>query len=469
MKNFSPKSPNLFLFCLIIGFSLFPLPTLSSSIEVTPKDSKGEKVTIKVKVFNDQKIPIEGLKKENLSLQTERTDQETALKNLPSNEIIDFKQPNQITPDPADIVILLDMSGSMKRPVASSKDNEISKLKGATNAIKEFLVTVQKDKLPFNVAIVPFPFKTEEYCKYMYDVDPNILQENLLPFDREKLETKLNELSAIDVCGATNLYEPVKTTVKYLGDSKRLEEIDKDSWQNNPLVKWFTQSEEGSQTLSRKLAVILVSDGFHSVDDRSTETEKFNNLKQTLQAYPSVTVHTLGYGESLKHLRDRATCKPSISDQELESDQGIELLRRQCSLGRKIDINEFIVDENRLKEMAQLTGGIPRFSENDQEVAESLTTFLTSLREYEVTFNLPDSDRGSTHQVLLTINYPEHNLKGIKSSPTKIVMTNFVYKSLLPYQRFLILVMTVIVGGIGIFAFKLWSQHLKKQAKLFLK
>jgi hypothetical protein len=384
-----------------------------------------------------------------------------------SNEILDFKQPNQTTPDPADIVILLDMSGSMGHPVSSQKDGGTTKLKGATNAIKKFLATLREQKLPFNVAIVPFAFKTTGGCRYTYDVKSHILKENLLPVTSEKLDTKLNELSGTAVCGATNLYKPVETTVEYLGDRKRLEEIDKDSWQNNPFVKWFTQSEEGSKTPSRKLAVILLSDGFH-VYERKTEKKQFDSLKQTFKDHPSVTVHTLGYGESLKDLRDRAICKHSISDQKLESDQGIELLSSQCSLGKKIDINEFIVDENRLKEMAQLTGGIPRFSENDQEVAESLTTFLTSLREYEVTFNLPDSDRGSTHQVLLIINDPQRNLKGITSSPSKIVMTNFVYKFLPPYQRFLILGITVIVGGIGIFAFKLWSQHLRKQAKLFL-
>jgi hypothetical protein len=472
MANFSLKSPNLFLSCLIISLSFFPLPTLASKVEVAPKETNGEKVTIKVKVLGDQKIPVEGLKKENLSIDTERTDQKIPLKNLPNNEIIDFKQPNQTTPDPADIVILLDMSGSMRRPVASGKDGGMTKLKGATDAIREFLNGLKEEKLPFNVAIVPFAFKTIDNCGYTYDVNPNILKENLLPVNSGELDAKLNELSGINVCGATNLYDPVKTTVEYLGDRKRLAEINKDSWRNNPFVKWFTQSEEDPQIPPRKLAVILLSDGFH-VYQRQTETEQFDSLKQTLKAYPSVTVHTLGYGESLKNLRDRATCNSFIGDQDLESDQGIELLRSQCSLGKAIDgkaidINEFIVDENRLKEIAKPSGGIPAFSDNAQEVAQSLKTVLTSLREYEVTFNMPDSDRGSSHEVILTINEPQRNLNNIKSSSTKIGMSNFVYKSLPPYQRLFILMITATVGGIGIFTFRFWSQNLKKQAKLFL-
>lgn len=444
--------------CLTILLGLFPLPSFAYTIEVAPKSIQGDQVTLKVKVLDDQRVPIQGLTSDNLSIQTQRIDQRMFSKNSVNPQSVNFLPPNRTEADLADIVILLDMSGSMKHPV-SPKEGEVTKLKGATDAIREFLTAVRKNNLPFNIAIIPFGYG----CEYSYEVNSNVIKANLLSVNDNRLDQRLDALSQVPVCAATNLYNPLEETVQYLGDAQRVAEMEKQSQSDNIFIKWLTQSSEKYETSSRRLAVILLSDGFH-VFQRETEKQQFETLSQILNS--SVPIHTLGYGESLTTLLDRAKCPYSISDKQLKEDINFEKIRK-CKLPSRIDITEFIVDHKRLTQIAELTGGIHLFPDNAQDVADSLKTFLTSLREYELIFNMPNADRGSTHEFTLTINDSQRSI-GITSDSTKVTMDNFVYKSIPPIQRFSILFITIVFGGIGIFSFNSWSQQLKKQAKSFL-
>jgi hypothetical protein len=468
-----------FLPGLSILLGLFPLASLAYTIEVTPKGTQGEQVTLKVQVLDDQRVPIQGLTKEDFAIQTNRTDKQTSGQKSIKAQVVEFLQPSQTQADPADIVILLDMSASMKHPVSPNKE-QVTKLQGAIDATREFLATVRKDNLPFNVAIVPFAYG----CDYSYEVNSSIIAKKLLPVNQDngQLDKTLDELSQVPVCGATNLYDPLKEAVQYLGNAQRVAEIEKKSQSHSLLVKWFTQSSTQFQFSQRRLAVILLSDGFHVYKGKKEtepepEPEQFESLKETLNPSAkesdqnltsnlTVTVHTLGYGEPLTTLRDRAYCPDNITDQELEGEDRFSKLRK-CKLPEGIDITEFIVDKKRLTEIAQATGGIHLFPDNAQDVAESLKTFLTSLREYEITVTIPDADRGSTHEVILEVNNFERGID-TKSEPIKMTMGNFLYKTLPPPQRFGILFLIMLGGGLGVYSFNNWSQKLKQAAKKFL-
>ena len=190
--------------------------------------------------------------------------------------------------------------------------------------------------------------------------------------------------------------------------------------------------------------------------------KRFQDLLNLITQYSQVTVHTMGYGESLSQLRDRANCYGYYpSDQYLTVDNILKF----CRLKRQ-DIKEFVVDENRLTEIAQkTTGGIAKFPKDSQEVIDNLKTFLTTLRKYEITYQQPGADRASFHQTQVVVNSPTQGLNNLASQPSDVRMDNFFYYSLSGWERLGILVLTIIVSLGGAFKFNSWSQELKKQVK----
>jgi hypothetical protein len=170
----------------------------------------------------------------------------------------------------------------------------------------------------------------------------------------------------------------------------------------------------------------------------------------------------MGYGESLAQLRDRANCQSYVSDKNLTVNQ---MLPPSCWLEEE-DIEEFIVDENSLRTIAQTTKmGRAKFPKTSQEVIDSLNAFLTTLREYEITYQQPEADRASSHQTKVIVNKRTQGLNNTASAPQDIKMNRFFYRSLSIVERLGIFIGTIAVGIVGFKQFNNWSKQLKEQSR----
>ncbi len=414
-----------------ILFNIFPLPVLANynAVEIIRDSSKGDNVSLKVRVVDDERIPIRGLTTENFEVKTTLPDGTEEILKQPDIRLI---PPEKAKPDPTYLVILLDMSGSMKH----EDDSGTIKLRGAINGVQAFLEDIEAQNLPLKVALVPFG----EGCYNDYPVTQEIIRESLESRPYRKTKSFLNKLARVDVCAATNLYQPLTEAVEFLGTEERF--------------------QANSSGIIPRLGVILFTDGFDADDDREREEKRFQELKNTLQQYNHVTVHTMGYGESLSQVYKRADCDLYLSRNE----RTVNNLLRWCYIEGK-DIREFIVDQDRLEEIARTTGGISRFPENAQEVIDSLNTFLTTLREYEITYQQPGAEKASSYETQVIVNSDTHRLNNLASNSITIRLKNFLYQPLSLCERLSILFITIILGIWGKNQFNQWSQHLKQQAK----
>lgn len=422
---------------IAIGFlvALWAQPVFASSVEIVRWSTQCERVTLRVRVIDDNNVPIQGLRAKDFQIKTTgaRGQQIT----LRSSQI-NFLSSQQSQPDPAYLVMLLDMSGSMRHKDLAGK----KKQEEAVKAIREVIRDIRAENMPVQIALIPFGEKGKN-CTQGFKVDVDEISQKLVKVTDNQLDEQLNYLAGIEVCAATKIYEPLAETVKFLGESNF------ESSRNDIIGK----------PLPPRLAVILLSDGYDVV--RSNERERFQNLIDVLHQYPQVTVHTMGYGETLRQLHDRANC--SLTDSKLTVDN----VSSRCRLPKQ-DINEFIVDENRLNEIAQLTGGIYRLPGNAEEVVETLRTFLTTLREYEITYRQPGSDRASLHQTTVGVILPSRQIDLTAETKT-IRMSNFNYCPLSLSNRFSILALTLVLLGVpSLLLFIAWSKKLKSQAERLL-
>lgn len=402
--------------------------------------TEGNNVHLRVKVLNESNIP-----KSDLNPSDFRVVTADASEAIEPTVILPKAEGAKATP--ADFIILLDMSGSMKYPDAQ----QVKKLDGAINAIREFLNAVERENLSVNISLVPFG-ESGAGCPNkdgILTVTEQKIKSNFLPATDNQLKTQLNDLAKVNVCAATNLYAPLETAVKYL---------------NNESVTNGNSST--NEPIKKQLAVILLSDGFHTYK-RATESLQFEGLKKILQqSAPYVTVHTLGYGESLSELYKKSLCQRLIIPEELSVDALIENKCQQEDNPNtvdidesKINISEFLVDQPRLEEIAKLTGGIHQFPDNAQDVANSLITFLESLREYELIYKQPGADQATLHHSMVKI-IPNN----LTSGPVDIRMGNMDYVSLnLTERLYLMAGVLILFVLIGALPFMQWSRYLKQE------
>ncbi|MEG4595411.1 vWA domain-containing protein [Microcoleus sp. F8_C2] len=427
------------LITLATLFAILPLPALAASLEITRWRVEGDRVTLRVKVLDDRRIPIQGLKTQDFKVQT--TDSSGNLVMVNPDEIT-LTSSDQVQIDPAYLVLLLDMSGSMKNKDLAGAQ----KLKSAINGIREFIREVRDKRLPVSLALVPFG-EGGSGCLYDFAVNEIVIKQNLLDANSSKIDKQLEQLENIKVCSATNIYQPVAKAVEYLGEITN-------SLNSNKLV-------QNSQNIPPKLGVILLSDGYDVY--RSNESERFQELLQVLQQNPQVTVHTMGYGEKLNELRDRAhrnnPNKCPITGEKLTVDNVVN----RCRLSGE-DIREYIVDERRLTEIAEVTRGIHLFPGNPKEVIDSLRTFLTTLREYELVYRQPGADRASLHKTVAQVRSPFRQLN-LTSEPQNIRLNNFAYRSPSWQERFIIFIIILLLSLASILLFLKWSQNLKAEAE----
>ncbi|MEI6370997.1 MAG: hypothetical protein WCO49_15010, partial [Nostocales cyanobacterium ELA608] len=124
----------------------------------------------------------------------------------------------------------------------------------------------------------------------------------------------------------------------------------------------------------------------------------------------------------------------------------------------------YIVDQPRLKQIAELTGGISKFPQDVNEAVNSLETFFKALREYELQYIQPNAAPAEEYQVQVSVNSSNRELN-INAEPVKIRMPNIsFYKLPLIPDRLFILILTLGILGGGILWFKRWSQQLKTEA-----
>ena len=398
-------------------------------------------VKMRVKVSNKEGNFNPNLQESDFSVETinefgqERTIQPTVI--LPTD--------TSVKTTPADVIIMLDMSGSMKFRDSSPGRRRI-KFKGAIDAIDKFIdATNEKPNLTVRIGLAPFGKGGNQFT-----VSNKSLDANFYPSNSEKLKEKIEELANEKISASTNLYQPLETAVKYLRNSVELT-----SDNNNKTDNYQ----------SKQLVVIVLSDGFHN-HDRETEEIQFERLKKILQPQdsqkPKVKVHTLGYGESLKKIYDSSKCKIKLTEPQLTEDKTIiqdkviDQIIENCEHPRT-SIDQLIVDQPRLREIADSTGGIHQFPDNVEEVAQSLIKFLESLQEYELEYKQPDADRATKYQAKVLV-------KGLTSNAQDYRITNIGYEPLKFKTRgLLILVALVTFGLIGVLPFFLWSQKLRAE------
>ena len=123
---------------------------------------------------------------------------------------------------------------------------------------------------------------------------------------------------------------------------------------------------------------------------------------------------------------------------------------------------EEFVDQNRLKQIANVTRGIALFSSNAEDVSRNLTEFLEAMfDEYEITYIQPtNADRGSLHNVRVGVNSSE---KMVESVPKSYVFP-WVPRSLPGNIRaiVLLLVLAVLLGA-GFIPFLIWAKSIKQE------
>ena len=346
---------------------------------------------------------------------------------LDSSYIVDWRNPKEAEPPPAWLVILFDFSGSMKR--ADSRG--VIKLVGAIEAIREFNESLADRSNNTQISIVPFgesgssctgyPVRDKTLDKFVFAGDVKL--DNYLSY----LEQQKDSL-----CASTNLYDPLRTSVEFLNDSE--------SKRFNPCNKQKTE-----RCLKPRLSIILLSDGYHSVGD---EEQDFKELADFLAINKNVVIHTLGYGLTPEKLAQK--CRISSPFQRKDIDR--------CK--NKVAKDEF-VDQDRLREIAEMTGGIFEFSEDATKVSEKLREFLDAiLGEYIISYRQPISDRAESH--LVSVEVTTGNSK-IQSEQVSYTMPWVAPAPSMPTRikfLFCVLATLAVCGGVP---FWMWLKLVKRK------
>ena len=386
-----------------------------------------DRVTVRIKVYGAEDKPLTGLKETDFSLFVEDKKNGKQEVQFRSN---DWKSPQETTPPPAWVVILLDMSGSMREEDSQGT----TKLQGAINAIETFIdLAAKREDNKTKIAIVPFG-EPGTGCPG-FSVDKNTLDlDNFVLAGDVKLQNKLDTLADAEsiLCASTDLYQPLTQAIKFLGKTK-----------DSP-----SYLQEGEKGLEPRLSIILLSDGYHN---KPNEKQDFETLKRLLELNDQIIVHTLGYG---------------LTPEELQTKYGLEKPATRQDIGTgpgKVPEKQF-VDRDRLAEIGRLTGGIREFSGDAKEIAKNLQLFLIALLgEYEITYTEPNPERGGRKNLEVVVESPKDD-SPVASQPKSYTVTIFG-RTLPGKTRFFMLLSTLAVMVLGgVVPFWFWAQELKRQA-----
>lgn len=399
----------------LLGFLTSPSWGQAHEAEIvgTPETDE-DRVTLKVKVRRADGRPIVTLDERDFALEVDGQ----------AVEIEEWESAEDATPPPAWVVVLLDFSGSMK-----GKDSRgTTKYEGAIKAIHAFIDRSAESGGDIQVAIVPFG-EPGESCP-VADIPPvnKKTLDRFFPTGDFKLQNYLETLGKRTPCASTDLYEPLNRTVRFLAD-------------NNDIR--FHPPEE-SKISQPRLAVILLSDGYHTKTE--TEQQDFETLQYLLEKHEDIVVHTLGYGLTPEQLGEKYGLGKPATRKDLGNGKG------------KVPFAEF-VDKDRLAEIADMTGGVAEFSGEEEAVAEALQLFFNSLLEYQLVYTTPNTQRGSKHEVKAIIeNSIESPIAGY---------TIAVFGRSLPLEVRLAMmgIIVCILGLGGVLPFWFWGKKLKEEAE----
>lgn len=372
-----------------------------------------DRVTARIKVRGDEDKPLIGLNETDFRLFVD--DQEVFFRSQ------DWQSPQEATPPPVWVVVLLDMSGSMKTADSSGT----TKLQGAINAIEKFTDLAAKRGGNTQISIVPFG-EGEGGCAG-YSVDNNTLDKFLAANDF-KLQNRLDNLAKSVPCASTDLYEPISDAIKFLGNT------------NDP--RFYLP--EGKKGLEPRLSIILLSDGYHNKPD---EERDFEILTRQFRLNNNIIVHTLGYGLTPEQLGDR---------------YGLGRAATREDVNNPVPAEEF-VDRERLAEIAKLTGGIGEFSGDAAEIAENLQSFLDDLLgEYQISYTEPNPERGAKRNLQVAVESPQDSSPVI--SPAQPYRLPVFFRPISRINRLIVLGGTLGGMGIGVMMFWNWVNKLKQEA-----
>ncbi|MDY6802799.1 MAG: vWA domain-containing protein [Cyanobacteriota bacterium] len=387
-------------------------------IQAKPDKDNGS-VTLRFQAFDRNNKAVMRLPVRNVTLRVcskgDRECQELELGNKKWRK----RAPEELPP--AWVIVLLDFSGSMRRCEELGSWDEIkfqcdgkSKLEGAIEAIQKFNEDVARRSKKTQIAIVPFS-ESGGRCVTGKKVNRTTLDE-FKPAGSDEIEKTLDELRETapkDICGATNIYDPLIAAVRFLGDENepRFNPPEPDSQEK-------TESKEPEPRLS----IILLSDGYHSIYGKYGEREAkmeqghFGDLILELEKNSHVTVNTIGYGKTSQELKQEYGLKdePNMENLYLLKDLPVGDVTNHEGLKQ---ISQEFVDRKSLTRIAEITRGIHEFSANANDVANALTDFLSAmLNEYEITYVQPTNfDRGSAHNVQVIVKPPDGG--EVKSKP----------------------------------------------------
>lgn len=385
-----------------------------------------DRVTLRVKVTNPNNDPITDLKRESFQIHSD------------NQQITGWhlSNPDEATPPPLRMIVLLDFSGSMGEKDASGQ----IKIDQALNGIQNLLKQLPPEQNQVNLVLFGDPGEGNGCTPPGTKFNANIKQELLYSNNpvREKLLTAFSSPDNADLvkhlsqlrdrnqyvpCAGTNLYNSLEAAVRALRETQ-------------------TRASEQDPT---QLAVILLSDGYDDDTEgaNKSDSERFRELSQLLQGEPKVWVHTLGYGKSSAELGKEFGLRGEATRQDADKNK---------------DLAKQFVDQPRLRQMACLTGGISTFSASGDVLSQELRNrFLKALRgQYELSFDDPDPERGSHHIVQVTAN----QISSDRSSYTTTLFGREVKWS----SRILIAILPGVLMVAGAIPFWMWARSLRRSS-----
>ena len=404
---------------LLAGYFSSPSLAQVKTVEIIDNPLVNEdRVTVRIKVKDANDKPEVFLQDTDFQLTVDSKPIEFRSK--------DWKSPEDTIPPPDWIIVLLDYSGSMNQ----QDSRGTTRIDGAINAVREFDKALA-ERCPKNqvcpkpqVSIVPFG-DPGSACEKGYPVREKNL-DKFFPAGNFLLSNYLDFLASEKPCASTNIYEPLSRAIRFL---------------SNNADPRFAIPEDPNQPQPR-LSVILLSDGYHN---KANEEQDFENLRALLKRNEQIIVHTLGYG---------------LTPEQLGQKYGLGRAATRRDIGKgdgKVPEEDF-VDQARLAEIAQITGGVSEFSADAQTVAEKLKLFLNALLgEYQITYSEPNPERGSKHDVKVLV-------QSVESKPKGYTITAFGRSLPLPTRLIMLLVIFIVLIGGGVVPFWLWAEHLKREA-----
>ena len=164
-------------------------------------------------------------------------------------------------------------------------------------------------------------------------------------------------------------------------------------------------------------------------------------------------VHTLGYGLTPEQLGKKYNLGRPATRADIETAKNPD---------KPVPDEEF-VDGKRLREIAEVTGGISEFSGDADEITDALQLFLNALLgEYEIVYREPNPVRGSKNQVFVTATV---NGKDVDTTQKSYTISAFG-RSLGWQTRLSMTVFVLLLLGFGgILPFWQWSKRLKEEAE----